>query len=181
MPRGVYKRKPFSEETRKKMSLAKLGEKHPRWKGGIIHKRHMMRLWHNENRKKANEYKRRSRHKLGISKKYKYELGISRTKEYKKRQRQKRKAEYKRGGDLPLSRIQMIYEDNIKKNGTLTCYLCLKPIPFGFDNLEHKTPLSRGGDNKVNNLGVACQKCNYSKGAKTEKEYREGVLNAKRR
>jgi len=75
--------------------------------------------------------------------------------------------------DLNIKTIQMVYEDNIKKYGTLTCYLCEKPIEFKKDNLEHKTPLSRGGTNEYNNLAVACKSCNCKKHAKTEQEYRK--------
>ena len=83
----------------------------------------------------------------------------------------------KRAGKLLLSTIQLVYEDNIKKYGTLTCYLCKKPIVFGFDNLEHKLPISRGGLNEYNNLAVACRNCNFSKGRKTLEEYKMEVLN----
>ena len=68
--------------------------------------------------------------------------------------------------------IQQVYEENIKQYGTLTCYLCLKPIEFGNDHLEHKIPLSRGGSNAKENLSVACAGCNFSKHTKTEAEYR---------
>ena len=77
------------------------------------------------------------------------------------------------GGELPIKRIQQVYEDNIKHYGTLTCYLCLESIIFRNDHLEHKTPLSRGGTNEYDNLGVSCIKCNRNKGVKTEQEYRE--------
>ena len=73
--------------------------------------------------------------------------------------------------DLRVETIQLVYEDNIKQYGTLTCYLCLKPIPFGKDHLEHKNPLSRGGSNKYDNLGVSCQSCNCKKGRKTVDEF----------
>jgi 5-methylcytosine-specific restriction endonuclease McrA len=67
--------------------------------------------------------------------------------------------------------VQMVYEDNIKRYGTLTCYLCLSPIEFRKDHLEHKTPISRGGNNEYNNLGVSCQFCNLSKHDMTEQEF----------
>jgi len=132
----------------------------------------------------------RKGHKLGVGKKHTQETkrkiglansgknsylwkgGISKdTKKY----RQRRKALEKGGGELPIERIQLVYEDNIKKYGTLTCYLCEISILFGKDHLEHKIPLSRGGTNEYNNLAVACKKCNHSKRTKTEKEYREWV------
>lgn len=74
--------------------------------------------------------------------------------------------------DLNKKIIQLVYEDNIKRYGTLTCYLCLNPIEFGKDHLEHKIPLSRGGTNEYQNLSIACQGCNCSKHNKTEFEYR---------
>jgi len=74
--------------------------------------------------------------------------------------------------DLTIATVQQVYEDNIKQYGTLTCYLCLNPIPFGKDQLEHKLPISRGGTNEYNNLGVSCQRCNSRKGRKTEYEFR---------
>ena len=125
----------------------------------------------NQYKEKRNLTRKKFRHKLGISKQYWSELGISHTKEYRKLQRQKRKTLLKGGGELSIRTIQLVYEDNIKKYGTLTCYLCLKPIPFGKDHLEHKTPLSRGGTNEYNNLGIACQRCNCKKHTKTEKEF----------
>lgn len=79
-------------------------------------------------------------------------------------------------GDLKTETVQMVYEDNIKKYGTLTCYLCLKSIEFGQDSLEHKTPLSRNGNNDYNNLSVAHLKCNLKKGKKTEEEFRNYLL-----
>lgn len=74
-----------------------------------------------------------------------------------------------------VSRVvaQRVYESNIKKYGTLTCYLCLKPIAFGNDCIEHKTPLSRKGTNERKNLDIACTRCNKKKFTKTVKEYRK--------
>lgn len=80
---------------------------------------------------------------------------------------------------LTLDTIQQVYEENIKKYGTLTCYLCLNPIDFGKDHLEHKTPISRGGKNNRDNLDVSCQYCNCRKHDKTELEYREVLSNNK--
>lgn len=49
------------------------------------------------------------------------------------------------------------------------CYYC------GCDGkmqIEHRIPLSRGGTHYPANIVPACQSCNYSKGAKTEKEFK---------
>ncbi len=73
--------------------------------------------------------------------------------------------------DLTKEIIQQVYENNIKKYGTLTCCLCFKWITFGDDSLEHLIPLSRGGSNDLNNLGIAHNKCNMQKGTKTLEEW----------
>lgn len=132
-----------------------------------------MKKYRNKYLNKINLTRKNRRHELGISKKYISELGISYTKEYKRLMRQRRKAILKGGGDLPLSRIQQVYEDNIKLYSTLTCYLCFKSINFGNDSIDHKIPLFREGTNAYGNLGIAHISCNCSKGTKTEKEYRD--------
>ena len=76
---------------------------------------------------------------------------------------------------LTIKTIQRVYEDNRRKYGVLTCYLCLKPIVFGDkrlkDSLDHSTPVTRQGTNEYNNLGVAHLSCNSKKGTKTLKEW----------
>ena len=107
---------------------------------------------------------------------FRWKGGISKTKEYRKlydlRSREKRKL----AGELTLQIVQQVYEDNIKKYGTLTCYLCEKSIEFGNDSIEHKIPLCRGGTNEKNNLAIAHLKCNHIKHRKTEKEFRNEVI-----
>jgi 5-methylcytosine-specific restriction endonuclease McrA len=76
-------------------------------------------------------------------------------------------------GYVGVKILQRVYEDNIKKYGTLTCYICSEPIIFGNDTLEHKIPLSRGGTHKFSNLAIACLKCNLKKGTKTYSEYKK--------
>jgi len=102
-----------------------------------------------------------------------------RNKERIKLHRKKYKYNKKIAGKLTIKAIQLVYEDNIKKYGTLTCYLCKKPIDMQLkffskitsEHLEHKTPLSRGGSNDYENLGIACSRCNLKKGKKTVDEY----------
>lgn len=80
------------------------------------------------------------------------------------------------GGKITLIVVQQVYEENIKKHGTLTCELCFNPIEFGQDSLEHFHPISRassynGNVNERKNLGVAHKSCNDKKLAKTLKEW----------
>ena len=183
MPRGIYQHKPHSEETKRKISIARKGykcteetkkkmgmaqkkrfinsENHPQWKGGI-----------SKDRKYKNKRQVEYLHRIGFCKKYNSDNNISYTKEYIKMATLKRRILEKNNGKLLLQTIQSVYEDNIKRFGTLTCYLCLKPIEFGEDSLEHKIPLSRGGNNTKDNLDIAHKNCNSSKHNKTEEEYR---------
>lgn len=39
--------------------------------------------------------------------------------------------------------------------------------------IDHKTPLSRGGNHDVDNMVICCRQCNSSKERKTEEEYKE--------
>ena len=120
-----------------------------------------MRMYNNTN--KARIAERRKQYALANS-----ELVKARRKAVKHRYL----GHFYRGGELSLQTVQQVYEDNIKKYGPLTCYLCEQPIPFGADHLEHKTPLSRGGTNIRKNLDVAHCSCNHKKRHRTEKEYR---------
>jgi 5-methylcytosine-specific restriction endonuclease McrA len=52
------------------------------------------------------------------------------------------------------------------------CYLCGIKLNTTSVQMEHRKPLSRGGANWPANLAPACAGCNYSKGTKTEAEFR---------
>lgn len=105
------------------------------------------------------------------------------SKEYNKQYRQTLKGKLshrlnqlkRQRGDkgLTLELAQRVYEDNIKKYGTLTCILCNNSIEFGQDSLEHKTPIIRGGTNQYKNLGIAHRLCNSQKNDKTMEEWRK--------
>lgn len=85
-----------------------------------------------------------------------------------KRQRQQAgRASMKYPVKINATIVQMVYEDNIKTFGTLTCYICLRPIKFGNDTLEHKVSKKDGGTNNYNNLAVACRNCNSKKNCKS--------------
>lgn len=76
------------------------------------------------------------------------------------------------GGKPKLEVIQNVYESNIKKYGTLTCYLCLNKIKFKSDSIDHKVPISKGGTHAYSNLGVACLSCNIGKKDRSVKQYK---------
>jgi len=146
-----------------------------------------MKLWRQNNRETVNAYGRKQRKTFGWQEKHNIYCRIR----YKNNPELKEKSRIyilKRRRinplivkastyRLPIKIIQQIYEDNIKKYGTLTCYLCLKPILFGDDNLEHKIPLSRGGVTAYNNLDIAHSICNKKKFNKTDIEYKKEMCN----
>ena len=127
------------------------------------------------------QYRQNNKEKIAQRCKKYYQENKERCKMIGKISNTKRRLLLKKAGPLTLKRIQRVYEDNIKKFGTLTCYLCFIKIKFGEDSIEHKTPLSRGGDNAYENLRVAHFKCNCKKYNKTEEEYRKEVCDAKNR
>jgi 5-methylcytosine-specific restriction endonuclease McrA len=60
----------------------------------------------------------------------------------------------------------------IRKELSDMCAYCSTPLN-GLGEIEHKRPLSRGGDNSLSNITLACYQCNKDKYAKTVEEYRE--------
>lgn len=153
-----------SEESKEKMRLRFKGEKSPLWKGGITN-----------DRKYLSGYLKKWRHSKGINKKYITNTIKSDTIEYRKLARKKYKYNFRNAGVLTSETITKVYQDNINKFGILSCYLCGQPIGESKEHLEHKTPLSRGGTNEYDNLGIACQKCNYQKRNKTLDEYTQWI------
>lgn len=67
------------------------------------------------------------------------------------------------GGSLTAAEIVEIKE----RDGGFCAY-CLQP---GASELEHCTPLSRGGRNEAANIVMACKSCNARKGTKTVLEF----------
>jgi len=149
------------------------------------------KLVHNA-KMRAHVLKNKDRYLENSAKYYKNnkEVHLQRMKEYDKTLKGKavRKAidnnrrNVQRNSVLTTEIVQQVYENNIKKFGTLTCELCFKTIKFGQDNLEHLIPLARhkefpGKDlNSLDNLGVAhgiksIEKCNNYKHKKTLEEW----------
>ncbi len=71
-----------------------------------------------------------------------------------------------------------------ERDGGWKCRYCEKPlVPIGAEDLsdyfgmalptvEHLPPRSRGGTDALDNLALACARCNATKRALTEDEYR---------
>ncbi len=167
--------KKLSEETKAKISKAQKGKKKPNISG---ENNHMF------GKKKTAEWKEKVSKKMSGENHWNWQGGITaetkkicdkrwvkNNKERSRRIKQLYKARRRSAGSLTKEDIQLVYEDNIKKYGTLTCCLCKKEISFGSDSLEHLTPLSRGGTNDVSNLDISHKRCNSKKNTKTLKEW----------
>jgi hypothetical protein len=171
------KLKPIELTYHQKWYLAnkdRLDEKNRNWYYNNKEKRaKSIKLWQDNNKE----------HHSSLCKKWRIENKEYHTKQksdWKKRNKrrgvlytERRRSLEARAGKISLELIQRVYEDNIKKYGTLTCILCNKAIEFGQDSLEHLTPLFRGGNNDYINLSVAHRKCNSAKGKKTLQEWEE--------
>ncbi len=46
------------------------------------------------------------------------------------------------------------------------CKYCRKALDLENSTLDHVIPLAKGGSNKMDNLAVACNECNFNKGNK---------------
>lgn len=142
-----------------------------------MNRKKYLRDYRLKNKKRLNKVRREYRHRKGISKKFISKYGgiiKSKNPEILRQYRKRYKALSRKAGKLTKEIIEKVYQNNIKKFGLLTCIYCLKSIKTGQDSLEHKIPLSRGGNHNIRNLGIACIRCNKRKHNKTIKEFKKG-------
>lgn len=83
---------------------------------------------------------------------------------------------YRKYSALRSTRIEgadaISFEDWKKLYSAETCYYCGKVIYGRNKTVDHKTPISKGGTNKLDNLCMCCASCNSKKGNKTEAEFK---------
>lgn len=65
----------------------------------------------------------------------------------------------------------LLIKESAFEGDMVNCEYCGIAIAAGETHLEHKRPLSRGGDNRRANLALSCGPCNLRKGRKTHAEY----------
>ena len=51
------------------------------------------------------------------------------------------------------------------------CSYCGVDLPKEFIVFDHKIPMARGGEHKIENISVSCKDCNNLKGTRTEIEF----------
>jgi 5-methylcytosine-specific restriction endonuclease McrA len=91
--------------------------------------------------------------------------GLSYTSEYNRARHSKRKAHKLRNGGSH-SAEQVL---NLLKKQLDRCHYCGEKLTEWHQ--EHKTPLSRGGTDNIENIVVSCPSCNWRKRDKTEEEF----------
>lgn len=60
--------------------------------------------------------------------------------------------------------------EEVEQRDRLKCRYCGKKVKRGQYELDHVIPYSQGGPDAVDNLVIACKKCNRQKGKKTLEE-----------
>lgn len=107
---------------------------------------------------------------------YRREKGVL---EYQKERYDKRKPvskekkrQYNATRKARLYNVPALIERQTNQNGVLRCAYCNKPLFPDKYHVDHIRPLSRGGSNDLDNLCLACPKCNLSKGRLTLQEWR---------
>lgn len=185
MPSGVYKRTGVSEEHKRNIGIGlqrayDSGKRIPHvpWnkgKKGVYSKETLYKMSQAAIGKIVSQETREKFRQNNLGEKSrKWKGGISLDeKVYKKMCVAKRKELLKKISPIEIANVQFIYEENIKKFGTLSCEYCRKNVAFGGDSLDHKVPLVRGGNHEPDNLQVLCRSCNSKKHSKTDEEYRK--------
>lgn len=67
-----------------------------------------------------------------------------------------------------LSELKLI--EKVKEENT-TCYYCGDSLKSKGRTIDHKIPISRGGQTTLDNLVVSCKRCNEEKGMMNYEEY----------
>ncbi len=83
---------------------------------------------------------------------------------------QRRHQKIKKPYNFITSRPEMakLIEENLT-----TCHYCSEKLTEKNLSIDHKLPVSRGGDTNLENIAFCCKKCNSEKGSMTEKEFNE--------
>ncbi len=170
MPRGIFKRTEThgvniskahlkrkrllgylnSPEARRKMSIShiglQVGIKHPLYgKHHSLQTRKKISRWHLKNHP------------------WNWKGGVSRTKEYKRKECAKRRKLLRKTGKIKIDNNKW---SNLKAKYNFTCPSCLKKEPFIKLQSDHIIPITKGGINQMFNIQPLCGLCNLKKGLK---------------
>jgi 5-methylcytosine-specific restriction endonuclease McrA len=141
--------------------------------------------WNKANKERRKEIKRRSYEKnkaktLATCKVW-YEKNKDRMSEFNRQWKKDnpelvieysaRRRAVKKNATVEKISAEMLASLLLKQKGC--CAYCRKELDES-KHLDHKVPLSRGGEHSMRNLAWACQTCNLSKGTKTPEEWDYG-------
>ena len=79
----------------------------------------------------------------------------------------KLKEEFRARRSIIYANLMIIHKD---------CYYCGGELIGGLFSVDHKIPLSRGGDNEYKNLVLACDVCNKAKSWMTDDEFFQIII-----
>ncbi len=125
-------------------------------------------VWVENNKKRVSEHSAKSRAKH-----------IEQRKDYERGWRQRNKARILAKNRARKALIKAADRERytgddlhalwVKQGGL--CFYCGTPL-FGVYHVEHKTPLSRGGADRLTNICLSCPPCNLRKGTLSAEEFR---------
>lgn len=71
-------------------------------------------------------------------------------------------------------RVERVNRRTVYRRDGGCCYLCGDPVEFKKMHLEHKIPLSKGGEHSYANCATSCSDCNLRKGVRLPEELVRG-------
>lgn len=86
---------------------------------------------------------------------------------------------------LPIPEPDPLVSDDYHSGGTFKrlgtaqnwhCFYCKKPLQRGKIHVDHMTPKRWGGSHNIDNLCLACVRCNLRKGDKTAQEFIDWLI-----
>jgi 5-methylcytosine-specific restriction endonuclease McrA len=86
----------------------------------------------------------------------------------RKASRHKRRAVIRGSRSYTLNELNVLF---VEQDGR--CYYCNELLEV--THIDHKTPLSRGGSNTIDNIALSCPHCNLTKYNKTEQEFARSI------
>jgi len=165
MPRGVYQRKPQSEETKRKRSESLKGRKRvftPEWIEKLAIKNRERRTRHWAGKKLSQEHRAKLSEAHKGAKSNLWKGGISAEPNYRTVHSQLRRCRIaKAQGSFTVRQWNAL-----KKKCDYTCLCCRRQEPEIKLTADHIIPLSKGGNNTIQNIQPLCGSCNSKKGIK---------------
>lgn len=142
------------------------------------------RKWHERNRfkvrEKAKVWREANREHLKRAKQADYQKNIDKYKQAA-RSREQKHPEYGRVSHHRRRAQRFGVQGDLTATAIIgkfsyfgwRCYLCQTPGTIYTLEIDHRTPMARGGTNWPANIAPACSGCNQKKRQRTEGEYRE--------